>query len=46
MKKLAESEKDMLQSTFRFTPVEDGGYVNKGIRRLVYGPGWSVTKTR
>ena len=46
MKKLAESEKEMLQSTFRFTPAEDGGYVNKGIRRLVYGPGWSVTKTR
>ena len=46
MKKLAESEKEMLQSTFRFIQVEDGGFVNKGIRRLVYGPGWSVTKTR
>ena len=46
MKKLAESEKEMLQSTFRFIPTEEGGYVNKGIRRLVYGPGWSVTKTK
>ena len=46
MKKLAESEKEMLQSSFRFTPIEEGGYVNRGIRRLVYGPGWSVTKTR
>ena len=46
MKKLAESEREMLQSTFRFIPIEEGGYVNKGIRRVVYGPGWSVTKTR
>ena len=46
MKKLDYSEKEMLQSTFRFIPVEDGGYVNNGIRRLVYGPGWSVMKTR
>ena len=46
MKKITESEREMLQSTFRFIQIEDGGYVNKGIRRLVYGPGWSVTKTR
>lgn len=46
MKKLEDSEKQMLQSTFRFVPTEDGGYVNQGVRRLVYGNGWSVTKTK
>ena len=44
--KLDDEERQMLQSTFRFVPVEDGGYVNKGIRRVVYGKGWSVTHTR
>lgn len=46
MDRLEDSESQMLQSTFRFVPVEDGGYVNNGIRRVVYGNGWSVTKTR
>lgn len=45
-RKLESSENHMLQSTFKFTPVEDGGFVNKGIRRVVYGSGWSVTKTK
>ena len=45
-KKLDDAETQMLQSIFRFTPIEDGGYVNNGVRRLVYGSGWSVTKTR
>ena len=44
--KLDDAETQMLQSIFRFTPVEDGGYVNNGVRRLAYGSGWSVTKTR
>lgn len=44
--KIDDAETQMLQSIFRFTPVEDGGYVNNGVRRLVYGSGWSVTKTR
>ena len=44
--KLGNSEAQMLQSIFRFVPVEDGGYVNNGVRRLVYGSGWSVTKTK
>lgn len=44
--KLDDTETQMLQSIFRFTPVEDGGYVNNGVRRLVYGSGWSVTKTK
>ena len=46
MRKLDDSEQHMLQSTFRFVPVEEGGFVNQGIRRVVYGNGWSVTKTK
>ena len=45
-RKLDDSQTQMLQSTFRYVPVENGGYVNKGIRRIVYGDNWSVTKTR
>jgi ABC-type branched-subunit amino acid transport system substrate-binding protein len=45
-KRLDDTETQMLQSIFRFPPIEDGGYVNNGVRRLVYGSGWSVTKTR
>lgn len=45
-KRLDDAETQMLQSIFRFTPIENGGYVNNGVRRLVYGSGWSVTKTR
>ena len=44
--KLDDSEKQMLQSTFRLVPVENGGFVNNGVRRVVYGPGWSVTTIR
>lgn len=46
MRKLDASEQHMLQSTFRFVPMPEGGFVNQGIRRVVYGNGWSVTKTR
>lgn len=45
-RKLGDTESQMLQSTFRYVPVENGGYVNNGVRRLVYGPGWSVLHTR
>ncbi len=44
--KLTDGESNMLQSTFRFVPAGDGGYVNNGIRRVIYGNGWSVTQTR
>ena len=43
---LDDSETQMLQSTFRFVPMEEGGYMNNGVRRLVYGNNWSVTKVR
>ncbi len=46
IKKLDDSEKQMLQSTFRLVPIENGGFVNNGVRRVVYGPEWSVTTVR
>ena len=45
-KKLDEEERQLLQSTFDFIPVEEGGYINNGVRRVVYGNRWSVTKVR
>ena len=45
-KMLGENERQMLQSTFRYVPAGDGGYINNGIRRLVYGKNWSVNKVR
>ena len=32
----------MLQSTFDLQPSENGGYINGGIRRIIYGPEYSV----
>ena len=46
IEKLKDTEKHMLQSTFKMSPVGNGGYVNQGVRRVVYGNGWSVTKTK
>lgn len=43
---LSESEKAMLQSTFRCLREGDGGFVNHGIRRIVYGKDWNVVKVR
>lgn len=44
--KLKKTEKSMLQSTFGFEKTEDGGYINNGVRRIVYGNDWSVKKVR
>lgn len=44
--KLNESEKAMLQSTFKCCKQGTGGWVNNGIRRIVYGDGWSVRQVR
>ena len=46
VRKMDDEQTQMLQSTFRFVQTENGGYVNQGIRRVVYGDNWSVTKTR
>ena len=44
--KLETSEKEMLQSTFKFIRQGTGGYVNNGVRRIVYGPKWTVTQVK
>ena len=44
--KIGEIEQEMLQSTVKFKEIENGGFVNTGIRRLVYGKGWTVTNVR
>lgn len=46
LEKLDETEQQMLQSTFRFVSQEEGGHVNNGVRRIIYGEGWSVEKIR
>ena len=45
-RKMDDEQTQMLQSTFRFVKKDNGGYVNQGIRRVVYGDNWSVIKTR
>ena len=44
--KLEENEKAMLQSTFKCIRQDNGGWVNNGVRRVIYGQGWSVSQTR
>ena len=46
MQKLDQSEKAMLQSTFKCAKQGTGGYVNNGVRRIVYGPKWTVTQVK
>lgn len=43
---LGNEEKSMLQSTFKFVKDGEGGYLNHGIRRIVYEPDWTVSKVR
>lgn len=44
--KMLSDEKDMLQSTFKCIKDNEGGYVNHGVRRIVYGKDWSITRVR
>lgn len=44
--KLPESEKAMLQSTFKCLKQGHGGYVNNGVRRIVYGKNWNIRQVR
>ncbi len=44
--KLDSGKTPMLQSTFDFVKTPYGGYVNNGVRRIVYGNNWSVEKVR
>lgn len=39
---LQNNEQKMLQSTFRFRREPDCGFINNGIRRIVYEEGWKV----
>ena len=40
--KLDMNDRQMLQSSFMFRRTEGNGWVNKGVRRIVYGKDWSV----
>lgn len=46
MSRLSEDEKSMLQSTFRFIEMNEGGFVNNGVRRIVYEKDWNISKVR
>ena len=43
---LSGNEKSMLQSTFKCVKDEKGGYVNHGVRRIVYGKDWTISRVR
>ena len=43
---LTDEEKSMLQSTFKFVKEGEGGYINHGVRRIVYEPDWTISKIR
>ena len=44
--RLDRSDSSMLQSTFRFRKDREGGYINTGVRRIIYGDEWSVVKVK
>lgn len=44
--KLEESDSSMLQSTFRFRKTGDGGYINTGVRRIIYEDEWIINRVR
>ena len=44
--KVDVNDMSMLQSTYRFRPSENGGYVNQGVRRIIYSNDWSVLKVK
>ncbi len=46
MSRIVDEDSSMLQSSFDFTGTPDGGYVNNGVRRIIYGENWTVEKIR
>lgn len=42
--RIEDSDKQMLQSIFRFRKTEEGGYINTGVHRLVYEDGYKVSR--
>lgn len=43
---LENTRQEMLQSTFSYRQIPEGGYTNEGIRRIVYGKDYSVVKVK
>ena len=41
---LDRNDEEMLQSTFKFRRIENGGWVNEGVRKIVYGKDWSINR--
>lgn len=41
-KMISTSAKEMMQSSFKFHKTVDGGHINQGVRRLVYGNKWTI----
>ena len=39
---LTAGEQKMLQSTFRFVKTPEGGYINNGVKKIIYEEGWTV----
>lgn len=44
--RLETSDASMLQSTFKFRRVENGGYINTGVRRIIYEDEWLIKRVR
>jgi hypothetical protein len=44
--KMTMAEKKMLQSTFAIKKEPFKGYINNGVRRIVYDKGYSVIKVK
>ena len=43
---LDKEEKNMLQITFRCIKASEGGFINQGVRRIVYEDNWKISKIR
>jgi len=43
---LTDKPQEMLQSTFRFVNTPGGGFINNGVRRIIYGAGYEVNRVR
>lgn len=43
---LDNSDVSMLQSTFRFRKTGEGGYINTGIRRIIYEDDWTLVNIK
>lgn len=46
MEALGSDKAQMLQNTFMFTTEDNKGYSNTGIRRIVYGPDYTISVSR